>query len=111
VGIVPSVVIVLCGFTVGALLTSFVGRWVILLRETLKSDVPHPGRMAVLVSLFHAGPWLIVVVAVFACYEYSERWAQLLGVGILAWGALIAQFLYRHRALKRKRQEEERNAA
>ena len=89
------------GFIAGATLTSFIARWIALVVDTLKQPIPHPRRMAVLVSLFHAGPWMLVVVAIFAYFTYSERWAQLVGIGIVAWGIFVTTFLRRIQARRR----------
>ena len=99
------------GTMVGALLTSFVARWVALVIETLRGPSAHPRRMAALVSLFHAGPWLLVAVAIFGFFEYSERWAQLIGVGIIVYTVFIAYFMQRVQANVRKRRAEKQNAA
>ena len=107
----PSAIMIMLGFFIGAMVTSVVGRWVALVVESLKGPMAHPRRMAALISLFHAGPWMIVAVAVFGYFEYSKQWAQLLGIGILAWAVFIAVFGLRIRANIRKREMEKRNAA
>ena len=101
---------VMLGCMVGAMLTSVVGRWIALVLDTLKGPTLHPRRIAALISLFHAGPWMLVVVAVFGYFEHSKQWAQLLGVGIVVWPVLFAFLMYRVRAAVRKRQEEKQNA-
>ena len=109
--IAQSAMMIMVGFMVGALLASFVARWAALVIETLKGPSAHPRRMAALVSLFHAGPWLLVAVAIFGFFEYSERWAQLVGVGIIVYAVFIAYFMYRLRAKARENRAEKQNAA
>src|SRR5258705_4968800 len=110
-GVIPSAIMIMLGFFIGPAVTAVVGRWVALVVETLRGPTPHPRRMAALVSLFHAGPWMVVAVAIFGYFEYSEQWAQLLGIGIVAWAVFIALFGLRIRAKIRKREMEKRNAA
>jgi hypothetical protein len=88
-----------------------VGRWIALVIDTLKGPTPHPRRMAILISLFHAGPWMLVAVAIFSYFEYSERWARLLGVGIIVWAVFAAYFMLAARANAKKRKAENRDAA
>lgn len=97
--------LVFFGVMLGAILTSMVGRWVYLVTETLKSSTPHPKRVAVLVSLFHAGPWMLAAVGIFAYFQYSEPWAPFLGIGVLVWFGIFAFFMGRIRASKRVREK------
>jgi len=105
VGAIWTIELIIFGMFLGTMLTSMLGRWVLLVRETLRSPTPHPRRMAILVSLFHVGPWILVVFGLFAVFEYSQRWAQLLGVGILVWLIVFAFLLYRMQLRKRDREK------
>jgi hypothetical protein len=104
-----GILLVSWGVILGVTITSMVMRWVLLVAETLKSPTPHPKRTAVLISLFHAGPWTLVVVGLFVYFVHSKAWAQLLGAGMLIWAVIFAVIAYRIRA--RKQARDAQNAA
>ena len=102
-GVIMKVYLIFGGFFAGAVLTSVVGRWIMLVRETAAMSSPHPWRMAALISLFHAGPWLLVALGIFVYYEWSEEWLKWIAAGIVAWSVFVGQFVYQVK--KRKAQD------
>ena len=65
--------------------------------------------MAVVTSLFNAGPWLLVAAATFIYFEYSEPWLPWVLVGAVLWVSLLC--LNGYRVWRRVREKQQENAA
>jgi hypothetical protein len=94
------------GLFAGNLVSIGVVRWIATSAELLHSS-PQGWRMAAAASLFNSGPWLVVVVSVFAYYVHSEAWAPWffagLGGALLLFGGIIVIFTVKHRHAEARR--------
>ena len=92
--------LLLAGFAVGSLVFSLEVRWVGMLLFAFKERTSSSLGKLVLLSLLSSGPWVLVVIGVFAYYEYRQLWARWVFVGFCA--ALVVHAFQVVRLLKQR---------
>jgi len=104
------IALVVVGFVTGTLVFSRVGRWVVTLYELLKdrTEARVSSRVGKLVSvsLLSSGPWILILVTVFAYYVISKPWATWLFAGfsaaIVVFGLLTIHFARKATSARRQ---------
>jgi zinc transporter ZupT len=82
------------GFLAANLLLATLSSWGRAIAEVRRTYASvHPWRMVVLTSLFNAGPWLLVVVALFVYYEHSAPWAVWFFGGAAVWLVYVGSLM------------------
>ena len=105
-----GLVSVMFGFFVGGYLFSRVSLWLAMCAQVVWIE-RRSWQLALAMSLFHSGPWLLLVVAVFAYHVRAHSWATPFFVALVMTVVLMSVPVIRALPQLRKAAREGRNAA